>query len=137
MPGLRDIPGDHAQQKFFPGHATAGSAAEVALFRAPFRCTITAVEFIAAEAITGANTNSFTLKVRNRTTAGVGTAIPASLAFVSGVDAVAQAPKVITLSATAADLVLAEGDVVTCEKAVVGTGLACPAGEVVVHIKAS
>jgi hypothetical protein len=133
---LKEIAGDQAHQGFFPGHATAGSAAEVALFRAPFPCTITAVEFIPAEAITGANTNSFTLKVRNRTT-GAGTAIPASLAFVSAVDGVASTPKTITLSATAADLILAEGDVVTCEKAVVGTGLACPAGLVVVHLKVS
>ncbi|MDO8391056.1 MAG: hypothetical protein Q7V57_11250 [Actinomycetota bacterium] len=136
MPGIKDIPGDQAREGYFPGHATAGTAKEVALFRAPFRCVITAVEFIPASAITGADTNYFTLKVRNRTT-GAGTAIPAALAFVSGVDGVASAPKTITLSATAADLAIAEGDVITAEKAVTASGLACPDGLIVVHIKAA
>jgi len=136
MPGIKDIPGDQARSGYFPGHLTAGTAKEVALFRAPFRCVVTAVEFIPSAAITGANTNYFTLNVRNRTT-GAGTAIPAALAFVSGVDGVASTPKTITVSATAADLALAEGDVVTCEKAVTASGLACPDGTVIVHIKAA
>lgn len=136
MPGLKDIPGYHTRQGYFPGHATAGTPIEVPLFRAPFRCTITAIQFLTVSAITGANTNYFTLNVRNRTT-GAGTAIPGALAFTSGVDTVAQTPKTITLSATAADLILAEDDVVTAEKAVTASGLACPAGLVVVYLKAS
>lgn len=136
MPGLRDLPGDQPIVGYFPGNTTAGSAKECAIGRAPFNGVITAVEFIASAAITGANTNYFTLNVRNRTT-GAGTVIPAALAFTSGIDAVAQTPKTITLSGTAANLAVAEGDVITVEKAVTGTGLACPDGEVVVHFKAA
>jgi len=136
MPGLRDIPGDHAREGYFPGHLTIGTAKEVALFRAPFPCTVTAVEFIPSAALSGANTNSMTVNIYNRV-AGAGSTVVAALAFVSGVDLVAQTPKAITLSATAANLILAEGDVVTCAKAVVGDGLACPDGTVIVHLKSS
>lgn len=138
MPGLKDIPGDQPIAAYFPGHATAGTAKEVALFRAPFRCTITAVEFIPSANITGAASNYFTLNIRNRTTGGAGTAIPASLAYSTApITGTASAPGSITLSATATDLVLAAGDVVTAEKAITGSGLACPDGSIVVHVKAS
>lgn len=136
MPGIQDIPGDQPIQGYFAGHATAGTAKEHSVGRAPFRCRITAVEFIPSAAITGAATNNFTLNVRNRTTAGVGTAIPAALNFGNGTNGVAQAPTSITLSSTAADLLLAAGDVITVEKAINGTGLACPDGQIVVHIVA-
>ena len=130
-----EIAGDQSIQMYFPGHATAGTAIETALGRARFRGAITAVEFIPSAAITGVNSNYFTLNIRNRTT-GAGTAIPAALAFVSGTDGVASTPKTITLSSTAADLLVAADDVITAEKAVTGTGLACPPGLVVVHFKA-
>lgn len=136
MPGLKDIPGGFKQAAYFSGHATAGTAIEHGLFRAPFRCTVTAVTFMTASTITGANTNYCTLNVRNRTT-GAGSVVIATLAFTSGVDTVAQTPKTITLSSTAADLILAEDDVITAEKAVAGTGLAMPAGLVAVYFKAS
>lgn len=137
MPGIQDIPGDQPIAAYFPGHATAGSAKESAAFRAPFRCVITAVEFIPSAAITGAATNNFTLNVRNRTTAGAGAAVPATITFGNGINAVAQAPTALTLSGTASALAVAAGDVITVEKAVNGTGLACPDGTVVVHLQAA
>lgn len=134
MPGLRDIPGDQPVTGYFPGHATAATAKEAAIGRAPFSAQVTAVEFVASAAIAGQITNNFTLNVRNRGPAGVGANIIATLNFTNGVNAVAQAPTSITLGA-GANLVLAEGDVITVEKAIVGTGLACPDGEVIVHLK--
>lgn len=136
MPGLQDIPGDQPIIGYFPGHATAGTAKECAIGRAPFRGVVTAVEFIASAAITGAATNNFTLNVRNRTTAGVGTQVPASVTFGNGTNAVAQAPTVLTLGA-ANQLTVNAGDVITVEKAVNGSGLACPDGEVIVHFQAA
>ena len=134
---VNELAGDIPLEGYFPGHLTAGTAKECAIFRAPFRGVITAVEFIAAAAVAGAVTNNFTLNLRNRTTAGVGTAVPATLNFTNGVNAVAQAPTSLTLSATAADLAVAKGDVLTLEKAIVGTGLACPDGCVVIHFKSA
>lgn len=136
MPGLRDMPGDQPIVGYFPGHLTIGTAKEVAIGRAPFAGVVTAVEFIASTAITGANTHYFTLNVRNRQT-GAGTLVPAALAFTSGVDGVAQTPKTITVSGTAAQVAVAEGDVITVEKAITGNGLACPDGFVVVHFKSA
>lgn len=136
MPGFQDLPGDQPIVGYFPGHATAGSAKECAIGRALFRGVITAVEFIASAAVTGAATNNFTLNVRNRTGAGVGTQVPATLTFGNGTNAVAQAPTSLTLGATAQVTVNA-GDVITVEKAVNGTGLACPDGEVIVHFLAA
>lgn len=130
-----EIAGDQSIQAYFPGHATAGTAIEVALGRARFRGQITAVEFIPSAAITGDNTNYFTLSIRNRTT-GAGAAIPAALAFTTGVDGVASTPKTLTLSSTAADLLVAADDVITAHKSVTASGLACPPGLVVVHFKA-
>ncbi len=136
MPGIQDIPGDQPISAYFPGHATAGTAIEQVLFRALFRCAVTAVEFTPNTTQAGANTNYFTLNVRNRTT-GAGTAIPAALAFTSGVDLTATTPKSLTVSGTAATVALAAGDVITAEKAVTASGLACPAGVITVHIKAA
>jgi hypothetical protein len=136
MPGLQDIPDDQPISSFFPGQATPATAIEQVLFRAPFRCVITGVEFTPNTVQAGANTNSFTLNIRNRA-AGTGTAIPATLAFVAGVDLAATTPRAIPVSATPATLLLQTGDVVTAEKAIVGTGLACPAGAITVHLRAA
>jgi hypothetical protein len=136
MPGLQDIPGDQPIIGYFPGNTTANAAKECAIGRAPFRGVVTAVEFIASAAIAGAATNNFTLNVRNRTTAGVGTQVPASITFGNGTNAVAQAPTSLTLG-VANQLTVNAGDVITVEKAVNGTGLACPDGEVIVHFQAA
>lgn len=136
MPGLQDMPGDQPIADYFPGHATAGSAKECGLFRAPFRGVVTAVEFIASAAITGAATDNFTLNVRNRQAGGAGTLVPATITFGNGTNAVAQAPTSLTVG-NAANVAVAAGDVITVEKAVHGTGLACPDGVVVVHFQAA
>lgn len=122
---------------YFPGHTTAGTAKESGGVRIPFAGTITNVDWVADTAVTGQATNFFTLNVRNRTTAGVGTGIPAALAFsAGGVTAVAQAPTPITLATLQETLNVAPGDIITAEKAVSGTGLAMPAGSIVIRIKA-
>ncbi len=136
MPGVQDIPGDQPIVGYFPGHLTAGTAKECAIGRAPFRGVVTAVEFVAAAAVTGAATNNFTLNVRNRSTTGVGSLVPASLVFGNGQNAIAHAPTPLTLG-NAANVAVAAGDVITVEKAVNGTGLACPDGEVIVHFQAA
>lgn len=133
MPGIQDIPGDQPISFYFPGHATAGTAIEQIGFRAPFRCIITAVEFTPNTTQAGADTNYFTLNVRNRGAAGTGTAIPAALAFTSGVDLTTLVPKSLT-AGTEAARTIAAGDVITAQKAVTASGLACPAGAVTVHL---
>jgi hypothetical protein len=63
--------------------------------------------------------------VFNRGQAGSGTTLMASKAFTSGVNATAEDETSLTLSVTAADLVVAAGDVVEVKSLHVGaTGLA-------------
>jgi hypothetical protein len=110
-----------------PIAATANGGDAFGLTEAPFAGTIAGVTVTPVTVLTGANTDSRTFKVTNKGAADAGTAIPASKAFVSGVNAVAEEETALTLSATAADLVVAAGDVLEVESLHVGsTGLAGP-----------
>lgn len=113
-----------------PAVSTAGNDDTTVLFQAPFAGTITAVAYTAEAAVTGANTNSRTVSLTNRGLAGAGTTTVASLALVSGVNLVAYDEKAITLSVTAADLVVAEGDTLSWTSLHVGTGITDPGGTV-------
>ena len=134
MPGISDIPGVHRLKVDVPGQATAGTADEFAGVVVPFNCRVVAVAYVPKTAVAGAATNNFTATVRNRGAAGAGTVQPATLNFAAGVNAAAFVATPLTLSATASDLLLAAGDVLTVEKLVVGTGMAMPGGSVVVDV---
>jgi hypothetical protein len=120
-----------------PAVSTAGNDDTTVLFQAPFAGTITAVQYTAEAAVTGANTNSRTLSLTNRGQAGAGSTTVASLALVSGVNLVAYDEKTITLSGTAADLVVAEGDTLSWTSLHVGTGITDPGGTVKVTFSRS
>lgn len=111
----------------------AGSDLTTVVVEAPYAGTVSRVGYIPVSAVTGANTNSRTLTVTNRGT-GAGSTNVATLALVSGVNAAADAEKAVPLSGTAANLVVAAGDVLTFESTHVGTGIADPGGEVVIEL---
>lgn len=111
---------------------TIAASAETDLTEAPFAGTITKVDYVAATAITGANTNSRTVALVNKGAAGSGTTVVASLALVSGVNAVADAATAVTLSVVAGATTIASGDVLVWQSNAVGTGLADPGG--LVHL---
>lgn len=100
---------------------------------------VTSVSYTAEAAVTGAaSPASRTLSVVNKGTDGLGSTTVASLALVSGVNLVAFDEKAITLSGTAANLVVAVGDELAwVSTAVGGTGLVDPGGHVVVEIGAA
>jgi hypothetical protein len=106
--------------------ASTGAGADASgLTVAPFAGTLSAASIISLTTLTGANTESRTLQVFNRGQAGSGTTLMASKAFTSGVNATAEDETSLTLSVTAADLVVAAGDVVEVKSLHVGaTGLA-------------
>jgi hypothetical protein len=113
--------------------AAAAADASGVYVKVPFTGKVTAARVLAAAAITGANTESRTIQLHNRGTGGAGTTLVASKAFVSGVNAAADDYTDLTLSATAADLVVTEGELLEFTSLHVGaTGLAGPAfaGEV-------
>lgn len=103
---------------------------------APFAGTVTRVEYVASGAVTGAaSPASRTLAVVNKAQDGTGTTAVATLALVSGVDLAAADAKPVTLSSTAADLTVADGDVLEFTSTHVGaTGLADPGGVVEIDI---
>ena len=112
----------------------AGSDLETKIGEAPFDGTITRVAYLPASAITGANTDSRTLQLFNRGTAGAGTTKAAELAMTSGVNASADDDKAITIITAASANVVAAGDVIEWKSLHVGgTGLADPGGEVIVE----
>lgn len=125
----RDIQGDHVViRTSVAGQSTAGTAAEFILGRAPYAFEVTEVRFTPAAGITGAASNHFTATVRNRGAAGSGTTVMASKSYDNGVNETAWVGGSITLSATAANRLAVEGDTLTAEKLIVGTGLGMPAG---------
>lgn len=106
---------------------------------APYAGTVTAVTYTADAAVTGANSPaSRTVSLINKGQTGVGTTVVATLALVSGVNLVAFDEKAITLSVTAADLVIAAGDILAWSSAAVGgTGLVDPGGLIDITISRS
>lgn len=116
-------------------NAAANADAETTVCIAPFVGTLSAASFVADTLLTGANTESRTLQLINKGQSGAGTTVMASKAFVSGTNAAAFDEVELTLSGTAADLDVAEGDVIVLKSLHVGaTGLADPGGTVFVAL---
>jgi hypothetical protein len=115
----------------------AAVAGDQVVAEAPFAGTVTAASFTPEAAITGDNTNTRTLTLRNTGQAGAGTTTVATLAFTTGNNGVAFDEKAFTLSGTPANLVVAEGDVLTVVETVAGSGLANPGGRVEVTFSRS
>lgn len=104
------------------------------LIRVEQDAVVSAVRYVPIAGITGANTNSRHVNLVNKGAAGSGTAVVATLAFVSGVSATADVAKTITLSATAANLALEDGDILQWQSVHDGTGLADPGGLVILEL---
>ncbi|MEU2484097.1 hypothetical protein AB0L83_22035 [Streptomyces sp. NPDC052071] len=120
-----------------PPVSTAGNDDDTVLGQAPFACTVTSVQYVPEAAITGAATNNRTVSLVNKGQAGAGTTTVASLSFDNGVNAVANDEKTITLSVTAANLVLAAGDTLLWRSIHVATGITDPGGVVRVTLSRS
>ena len=108
----------------------AASTLSTPIARAPYAGTVTAVTLTPSAAITGVNTNTRRYELINRGQAGAGTTVVATLQMDSGVNATAFDERTITLSGTAANLVVTAGDILEWKSSAVGTGLADPGGAV-------
>lgn len=112
--------------------------AVVAVARAPFAGVVSAVRYAPVANVTGAATDTRTLSIINKAADGNGTASVASLALLSGVNLLDYDEKDITLSGTAANLVVAEGDILAFSSVHGGsTGLADPGGLVSIEFTRS
>lgn len=99
---------------------------------APFTGKVTAVSYTPEAAATGDNTNARTFTLVNKGQAGVGTTVIATLALTTGVNLVAFDEKAATLSVTASDLVVTQGDELAWVSTHTGTGVVDPGGAVIV-----
>lgn len=126
---IRDIQSTHTTRATILAQGTAGTPDTWTVFKAPANITVVAVTWIPNAAVTGANTNNFSLQIQNRGSAGVATtAITAVKTYALATDSVAHDSEPLTLSTTAANLDVADGDVVAVVRAVNGSGLASPDG---------
>lgn len=103
----------------------------------PFDGVVSAVSYIPSTVLTGTDTNSRTVVVVNKGAAGSGTTIVATKAFVNGVNAPADVATPITLSATAANLVVVAGDILVVQSNHVASGLVDPGGLVEITVTRS
>jgi hypothetical protein len=127
-------PKTHVVSARCEGVATAGNDDTFVVGVVPEDGTVTSVTYIPDATITGAATNNRTLSLVNKGAAGAGSTVVATLNFASGINATAFDERAITLSVTAADLVVAEGDVLALFSDAVLTGIADPGGVVRVAV---
>jgi hypothetical protein len=123
-------------QQDVPAAATAVSDDSV-IAQSPFAGTVSAVQYVPEAAITGAATNNRTVSLVNKGAAGSASTVVATLTFASGTNATANNEVSLTLSSTAADLVVAEGDTLQWRSIANGTGLADPGGVAKVSVSRS
>ena len=110
--------------------ATAGTGQEAQLCVAPWAGTLVEAYYAPEAAVTGVVTNNKAVTVRNRGAAGSGNTTMATLTFGAGTNGAAFDESTVALSGTAGNLVFAQGDVLTAQTTVNGTGMTLPEGKV-------
>src|SRR5690606_9976297 len=96
-----DMPGTFVHRTRIPGQSTANSTDVWTLLVADENIKVTAVKWVPDAAVTGNDTNYFSLVIRNEGTDGTGTtALTSTKAYTTGVDSVAQVPESLTMSTT-------------------------------------
>lgn len=117
-----------------PAQATADTEQDTIIGEAPFAGTLVHASLFPEAAVTGNNTNSRTFQIVNKGQAGAGTTVMATILLPTGTNLAAYDEFPFTLSATAADRVVAEGDVLVCNEITPGTGVAHGGGRVKIGI---
>lgn len=109
-----------------PAQGTAGSAQDQTIGEAPVKGTVSSVSIIPEAALTANATNYRTFRLINKGQNGAGSTVVASFATDTPTtdDLAAFDEKAIPLSGTAANLEVAEGDVLAIDETVTGTGVA-------------
>lgn len=128
MTQLAELSGNHSQV----AAGLAGTSGTTDLetngsFVMPFNATLTGATWTPAGAVTANGTNYFTVYVRNRSAAG--TVRPFSRSY-AATNSTAWTSEAMTASATASDLQVNAGDVLTVEMIHAGTGLTLPGGSI-------
>lgn len=120
----QDLRGTLTFQTALESTGNAASTGNLPVWQAQFKCQITAVKITPSAAITADPTN-FATYTLTRHTAGASATTVATRAW-SATNSVAVTPEAMSLSGTAANLLLAVDDTLTIVKTVGGTGLVIP-----------
>lgn len=126
-------------QATIPASADAATGQDQTVAEAHVAGTVTSVTFTPEAAVTAHASNYRTYKLVNKGQAGAGTTAIATFATdtVTTDDLAAFDEKTIPLSSTAADLVVAAGDILVWVETTAASGVASPGGRVEVEIARS
>src|SRR4051812_10669288 len=113
-------------QASVPAQGTAGTTQSRVIGECQHGGTVREATLLPEAAVTGNATNFRTFQVVNKGQSGAGSTVVASFATSAtpANDLTAYDEKAMTLSATAANLVVAEGDILAAVETVGGTGVA-------------
>ena len=120
-------------QAYVPAQATLGTDDNWPVLVADAKFTVTGVTFVPSDAVT-ANATHYSVYTLTNKVAGAGTTAVASRTW-AATNSAASTPEAFTLSATAANLIVAEGDSLEVVKTHGGNGLVIPDGLLVVTFK--
>jgi hypothetical protein len=116
---------------YVPAQATLGTVDNWPVWQAPLKSKILSVTFVPSAAIT-ANATHYSDYTVTRYTAGASGTTVASRSW-AATNSVAETPEAMTLSGTAANLLLAADDTLSVVKTVTGNGLVIPDGLLVIR----
>jgi hypothetical protein len=131
---LTEMSGTLIDRLFVPGQATAGTVDDWVLKVCDLKLTLVAVKLVPNAAITANGTNYFDLAVINKGAAAAGSTSMATRSW-AATNSVAFVSESMTLSATAANLNAAAGDVLDLQRTITASGLAMPDMLVELHYK--
>ncbi|MDT3441304.1 hypothetical protein [Pseudofrankia sp. BMG5.37] len=128
MGALKTTRGELVRSFYVPGQGTAGTEDDWPLWVPELNVKVTAVRWVPAAGITANATNFFILQLLN-------VAVVVASRSYAATDSVALTPEAMTLSGTAANLLVDAGDVLVAHKETGGggSGLAMPDGLIQVH----
>lgn len=130
---FKELGGLLRHQAYVPSQGTAGTVDNWPVFVAPAKLQIVSVKFVPSAAVTASGTNFSTYTLTNKV-AGAGSTAVASRAW-SATDSVASTPESLTLSGTAANLLVNADESLEVVKTIGGTGLVIPDGLLVINYK--
>jgi hypothetical protein len=113
-----------------PAAAAADATEKWPVFYTDRKITVHGAWFVPQSTVTGQNTNTFNLNLKNAGTGGAGTTELGNLDFVLGTNATGLDA---TAFAALDDERVSAGEVLFAERELVGTGLAMPEGAVVIE----
>ena len=114
-------------QAYVAAAAQTDATKEWPVFCAPDACKVLQVQIVPQSTITGTDTNSMNLNLRNKGAAGTGTTELGNVDFENGTDATGyDALDILADTAIASATALSQGDVLGLQRELVSGGLAMP-----------